>query len=96
MPAAAALKNLLSEIPISVRVNSARFEASHRRVQPLTKEPVMNQDQVKGNIKDTAGKLQQKAGEVLGNDKQQAKGDVKQAEGKIQKAVGNIKDTFGK
>lgn len=56
----------------------------------------MNQDQIKGNIKDAAGKLQQKAGEVTGNDKQQVKGDTRQMEGKIQKAVGNIKDTFGK
>ncbi|GIZ52725.1 CsbD family protein [Noviherbaspirillum aridicola] len=56
----------------------------------------MNQDQVKGNIKDAAGKLQQKAGELAGNDKQQVKGDVRQTEGKIQKGVGNLKDTFGK
>lgn len=56
----------------------------------------MNQDQVKGSIKDAAGKLQQKAGEVTGNDKQQVKGDTRKMEGKVQKVVGNIKDTFSK
>jgi len=56
----------------------------------------MNQDQVKGSIKDAAGKVQQKAGEMMGNDKQQAKGVEKQAEGQVQKTAGNVKDTFNK
>ncbi len=56
----------------------------------------MNQDQVKGSLKDVAGKLQRKAGEVLEDKDQQSKGTGKQVEGKTQKIVGNIKDTFGK
>lgn len=52
----------------------------------------MNKDQVKGAIKETAGKVQTKAGEAMGSNKQQAKGLAKQAEGKTQKAVGNVKD----
>lgn len=56
----------------------------------------MNQDQVKGSVKDAAGKVQQKAGEVIGSDKQQAQGTQKEAEGKVQKTVGNVKDSFGK
>jgi uncharacterized protein YjbJ (UPF0337 family) len=56
----------------------------------------MNKDQVKGSIKDVAGKMQRKAGEVLGDKDQQLKGTDKQVDGKTQKIVGNIKDSFGK
>lgn len=52
----------------------------------------MNKDQVKGAIKEAAGKVQTKAGEAMGSNKQQAKGMAKQAEGKAQKAVGNVKE----
>ena len=52
----------------------------------------MNKDQVKGAVKDAAGKVQTKAGEAMGSNKQQAKGMAKQVEGKAQKAVGNVKE----
>ena len=54
----------------------------------------MNKDQVKGVIKDAAGKVQQKTGEVIGSDEQQAKGLYKQAEGKAQKALGDVKEVL--
>jgi uncharacterized protein YjbJ (UPF0337 family) len=54
----------------------------------------MNKDQVKGSVKDAAGKVQQKVGEAIGSNKQQAKGLEKQAEGKLQKAAGDAKETF--
>ena len=53
----------------------------------------MNKDQVKGAVKDAAGKVQRKAGEAMGSNKQQAKGMTKQAEGKVQKAAGDMKDS---
>lgn len=53
----------------------------------------MNKDQVKGTIKDAAGKVQTKAGEAMGSNKQQVKGMAKQAEGKAQKAVGDVKES---
>ena len=56
----------------------------------------MNKDQIDGTIKDAAGKVQQKTGEIIGNDKQQVKGLAKQAEGKTQKAVGDIKNAAKK
>lgn len=52
----------------------------------------MNQDQVKGNMKDAAGKVQEKAGEAFDSKEQQAKGLQKQAEGKTQKTWGDVKD----
>jgi uncharacterized protein YjbJ (UPF0337 family) len=53
----------------------------------------MNKDQVKGAVKDAAGKVQRKAGEAMGSNKQQAKGMAKQAEGKVQKTAGEMKDS---
>jgi uncharacterized protein YjbJ (UPF0337 family) len=53
----------------------------------------MNKDQVKGAVKDAAGKVQRKAGEAMGSNKQQAKGMAKQAEGQVQKAAGDMKDS---
>ena len=54
----------------------------------------MNKDQVKGSIKQGAGKVQQKVGEATGSEKEQAKGLGKQAAGKIQKAYGDAKDNI--
>ena len=56
----------------------------------------MNKDQVKGSIKDAAGKIQRKVGEVTGSTGQQIKGAVKQVEGKVQKAVGNARENSEK
>ena len=53
----------------------------------------MNSDQVKGSLKDIAGKAQRKLGEATGSTEQQVKGAALQAEGKVQKAVGNAKET---
>jgi uncharacterized protein YjbJ (UPF0337 family) len=52
----------------------------------------MNKDQVKGAIKDAAGKVQEKTGEIIGSEEQQAKGLAKQAEGKVQKGYGDAKE----
>ncbi len=51
----------------------------------------MNKDQIKGSVKDAAGRLQRKAGAATGSSSQQLKGLATQAEGKAQKAVGDIK-----
>jgi uncharacterized protein YjbJ (UPF0337 family) len=52
----------------------------------------MNKDQLKGHVKDLAGKAQRKMGELTGSKEQQAKGMLKQAEGKAQKGVGDVKN----
>ena len=59
-------------------------------------EATMNKDQVKGSIKDAAGKIQRKGGEVTGSTGQQIKGAVKQVEGKVQTAVGNARENSEK
>jgi len=56
----------------------------------------VNRNQVKGDIKDAAGKVQQKFGQLTGNRTQQAKGAAKQLEGKVQKGVGNVEQSLDK
>lgn len=54
----------------------------------------MNKDQVKGALKDAAGKVQEKAGELVGSKEQEAKGIAKQVEGKTQKGYGDAKEAL--
>jgi len=52
----------------------------------------MNRDQAKGTMKDIAGKIQRKTGELTGSTSQQLKGAAKQVVGKVQKAVGDVRE----
>jgi uncharacterized protein YjbJ (UPF0337 family) len=54
----------------------------------------MNKDQVKGVVKDVAGKVQEKAGKLVGSKEQQVKGLSKQVAGKAQKGVGDLKQAI--
>ena len=54
----------------------------------------MNKDQVKGEAKDIAGKVQEEAGKLVGSKAQQAKGLSKQIAGKVQKGVGDAKESL--
>ena len=53
----------------------------------------MNKDQVKGVAKDVAGKVQEKAGKLVGSEEQQIKGLTKQISGKMQKGVGDVEQS---
>ena len=53
----------------------------------------MNKDQLKGVAKDVAGKVQEKAGKLVGSKKQQIKGLTKQVAGKVQKGIGDLKQS---
>ena len=52
----------------------------------------MNKDQIKGSLKEAAGKVQEKIGEVINSPEQEAKGIAKQVEGTVQKKAGDIKE----
>lgn len=56
----------------------------------------MNKDQIKGAVKEAAGKVQQKAGELVDSPRTVAKGVARQIEGKGQKAVGDLKEAVDK
>jgi len=52
----------------------------------------MNKDQVKGKVKDVAGRIERQAGEWTGDKEKQVHGALKQVEGKVQNAWGNAKE----
>ena len=52
----------------------------------------MNKDQMKGAMKDMAGRAQRKIGQASDSPKQTLKGAARQAEGKVQKAAGNMRE----
>ena len=52
----------------------------------------MNKDQVKGSLKDAAGKAQETFGEAVGSREHEAKGEARQVEGKTQKKVGDVEE----
>ena len=54
----------------------------------------MNKDQVKGGIKEAAGKVQAKTGELIGSKNQQAKGVAKETEGKSQQGLRDLKEAL--
>lgn len=47
----------------------------------------MNKDQVKGAVKDVAGKVQEKAGKVVGSKEQEAKGFPNRLPGSCKKRL---------
>ena len=51
----------------------------------------MNRDELKGKMKDAAGRAERQAGEWTGNKKEQARGACKQIEGKGQQTLGKVK-----
>jgi uncharacterized protein YjbJ (UPF0337 family) len=56
----------------------------------------VNKDQVKGKVKDIAGRVERQTGEWTGDSEAQVKGAAKQAEGKVQSAWGDAKEAVKK
>ena len=56
----------------------------------------MNKDQIKGAVKEVAGKVQRKAGELVDSPEQIVKGARKEAAGHAQKKFGDLKDAVHK
>ena len=60
----------------------------------------MNKDQIKGTVKEVAGKVERKAGELVDSPETEAKGAAREVAGKVQKSVGdakeNVKDALRK
>lgn len=54
----------------------------------------MNKNQVKGVVKDIAGKVQEEIGILVGSKEQQAKGLSKQVSGKAEKIYGDAKEVI--
>lgn len=54
----------------------------------------MDKDRIEGAGKQAAGKAQEAAGKVLGDEKMKAEGQAKQVEGKVQNTIGGVKDAI--
>lgn len=54
----------------------------------------MNTDQIKGALKEAAGKVQSKTGDLIDSPEQEAKGLAKQVEGRAQKNLGDAKEVL--
>ena len=56
----------------------------------------MNKNQVKGGMKEAAGKVQKEFGKAVDSPKHTIEGGMKELGGKTQKAVGNMQDDADK
>lgn len=54
----------------------------------------MDQDRIKGSVKQAKGTVKEVIGKVTGDAKLQSEGQTDKAAGKIQNAVGGFKDTL--
>lgn len=54
----------------------------------------MNRDQIRGSIKDAAGRVQRKLGQMTGSHRQQADGISTQVDGKVNKATGKVESAL--
>jgi uncharacterized protein YjbJ (UPF0337 family) len=55
-------------------------------------ENIMNNDQVKGQIKQVKGQIKEATGHVLGDKTLENKGKIENTAGKIQKSYGDVKE----
>ena len=53
-------------------------------------------DEVKGKFHDLKGKLKETAGKLTNNPKLEAEGDAERIDGKVQSKVAQVKRVFGK
>jgi uncharacterized protein YjbJ (UPF0337 family) len=54
----------------------------------------MDDDRVKGSMKNIKGSVKEGAGKALGDAKLEGEGRAEKTTGKIQNAIGSIKDSF--
>ena len=74
-------------VNLNVSLNQALIAFIHF----TQKGNLMNKDQVKGAVKNIAGKVQEEAGKMIGSKEQQAKGLGKQITGTAQEKYGDAK-----
>jgi uncharacterized protein YjbJ (UPF0337 family) len=85
---AGALTNRQAVANLHMSLNQARFVFIHF----TPKGNPMNKDQVKGQVKNIAGKVQEATGKLVDNKSQEAKGVKLQVEGTVQKGYGDAKE----
>src|SRR5262249_9181613 len=71
---------------------SGRVTLVRRVLIQSEKDSTMNKDQVKGGMKEAAGKAQKEFGKAVDSPKHTIEGGMKEAGGKVQKAAGDMKE----
>lgn len=56
----------------------------------------MNDEQLKGKLKEGVGEAQEHLGRATGDREQEARGHAREQEGKVEKKVGDLKDAAEK
>lgn len=54
----------------------------------------MDNDRIKGAVKQKVGEVKEAAGKVLGDEKLKRKGQAEEVAGKVQNVVGGVKDSL--
>ncbi|KAB0265319.1 CsbD family protein [Microvirga brassicacearum] len=54
----------------------------------------MDKDRVEGSAKNVKGSVKESAGKAIGDSKLEAEGKMDKAKGKVQNVIGGIKDTL--
>jgi uncharacterized protein YjbJ (UPF0337 family) len=54
----------------------------------------MDNDRIKGAVKQKVGEVKEVTGKVLGDEKLKRKGQAEEIEGKVQNIVGGVKDSM--
>ena len=54
----------------------------------------MNEDRMKGSLKEAKGNIKETTGKALGDEKLKREGQADQLEGKVQNALGGIRDAL--
>jgi uncharacterized protein YjbJ (UPF0337 family) len=54
----------------------------------------MDKDRIKGSAEQIKGRVKEAAGKTLGDKKLEKKGNTEQAAGKVQNAIGGLKDAL--
>ena len=66
----------------------------HARCEEDAVMKTSSQDKIEGTAKDLKGKVKEGAGKLTQNEKLQSEGRADQIEGKVQKKVGDVKKVF--
>jgi uncharacterized protein YjbJ (UPF0337 family) len=70
---------------------AAAFELE--KSAPLGGMKMVDKDRVKGSVEQVKGKVKEWAGKITGDAKTEAEGKADQVKGKVQNVVGGLKDT---
>jgi len=53
---------------------------------------MLNKDQIKGKAKGIAGKIEERAGKLVGNQELEIKGVKREVDGQVEEHLGNLKE----